>query len=174
MAEQEWVPEGGGEEKEFSALEPGFYTVRIEEIAGEYTKKAGEPMVVWTLVVTDAKVEGSKLFHRTVLSAKSMSYPGDGFYALLDRFGLSGVLEGKNIPFEEMVILLETEGVGKEAMVAVSQYLYRGKPRNDCDEFFKMTAEGGPPHQIFEESDPRSKSRGEEAPAGASVADAPY
>lgn len=166
--ETQWVPEGGGEEVTYAALQPGFYNVRVESVDAGYGAKKGTPYITWVLVITDAAFEGSKLFHRTAMSDRAKSFPGDGFYAVLNRFGLSDQLAGKAMDFETMVQLLADVAPGCEAVVAVSIYLYEGQDRNEVDEFF-APGENAPPHQVFaEQSGAETTGEGAEPQGGGS------
>lgn len=155
----QFVPEGGGEEKAFEALPPGFYNVTVFEVEAGYGN-AG-PYITWKLVVEDEDFLGSGLWHRTSMSEQAKSFPGDGFYAVLNRLNLSDQFAGRDLEFEELVGELSEMAPGCQAVIAVSQYVFNDQLRNEVDEFF-TPGEGAPPHQIFTV---------EEAPADASPAE---
>lgn len=151
-----YVPDGAKEE-EFSALPAGFYDVIIEAVDPGYSQKDGSEYLTWVLVVTNEEYNGSKLWHRTSMKKNAVAFPGSGFYAVLSRFGLTEHFTGKDMEFEDLAAELAEIAPGLTAKVAVSVYVYNGKNRNDCDEFFKT--EGGPPHQLFAAGSPEAQPR---------------
>lgn len=142
----QYVPEGGGEERAFEALPPGYYNVVVDSVEPGYGN-AG-PYITWKLIVEDEAFLGSGLWHRTSMSENAKSFPGDGFYAVLNRLKLTEQFAGRDIEFDQLVGELSDMAPGCHAVIAVSQYTYDGNLRNEVDEFF-TPGEGAPPHQIF-------------------------
>ena len=100
--EKKWVPDGGGEEVEYSVLPAGIWDISIFEVIGEYSKR-GIEMLTWVLTVDTPSHAGSKLWHRTSMDERAKSFPGDGFYAVLDRLHLGDFLAGKTLDFEAFI-----------------------------------------------------------------------
>ncbi len=146
--EQQWVPDGGGEEVEYSVLPAGIWDVSVFEVEGQYSK-AGIEMLTWTLTVDTPSHAGSKLWHRTSMDQRAKSFPGDGFYAVLDRLHLGESLAGKTLDFDAMASILAEEAPGRKARVSVTQYEWEGKPRNDIDNFWDPEDPNAPACQIF-------------------------
>ena len=146
--EKQWVPDGGGEEVEYSVLPAGIWDVSVFEVIGEYSKK-GIEMLTWVLTVDTPSHVGSKLWHRTSMDERAKSFPGDGFYAVLDRLHLGDFLAGKTLDFDAMASILAEEAPGRKARVSVTEYQWEGKPRNDVDDFWDPEDPEAPECQIF-------------------------
>ena len=144
------VPKGGGEESaSFDALPVGFYDLEVHEVSAGYSKGAGDPYVLWIYVVLNEEFKGSQVWHRTSMKEKAKTFPGDGFYAVLNRLGLSDTFAGREISFEEMCEELSKIAPGLPVKASLVQYIYEGQVRNEVTEFFK--ADGRPEHKTFPE-----------------------
>lgn len=170
--EQPLVPEGGGkEEASFPVLPVGFYDLEVHEVEAGYGKDSGKEYVTWIYLVENEEFVGSKLWHRTSMSDRAKSFPGDGFYAVLNRLNLSDTFAGRSISFEEMCEELADVAPGIKVKASVQQVIYQGEIRNEITEFFAV--EGGPEHKVFPEQALKLEGSAAPATAGDSGASTP-
>ena len=135
-------------ESDFIALTPGVYGFVVEAVTPGWGQSSGKPYLTWELTVTDEGYAGARLCHRTSMDGRAMAYTGSGLWAVLKRLGLDTEFEDQELEFEDFAAQLAEIAPGCAGKVAVSQYEFEGKIRNDCDEFW--ASEEGPPHTVYE------------------------
>jgi hypothetical protein len=62
------------EEAEFKDVPPGVYDVIVDKVERKVAKTSGNPMLNWTLKITEGEMKGRNLFKNHVFLAKSFPY----------------------------------------------------------------------------------------------------
>lgn len=114
--------EGGGGRVR---LPEGDYRVKITGVKPE-TSQAGNPMLVWTLQITEGKYKGKKLTDRTALTPKALWR----VRALLEALGIS--------PPKKLVSLDPAKLIGKELGVTLTDDEYEGKINSKVSDFLDL------------------------------------